>query len=158
NLGVERNVLRYVPVPVTVRLAEGESQAQLVRVIAAATRAGAPITVSSAAPLPAGLISLFGREFSPTTVEGVIVESDVRWDARVRGGDIATERIRIIGSNEAQRALATALEGHDGVTVYGGAVTTSGVLELWPFLREQTVSMTAHRYGNPDPQIAAVDL
>ena len=157
DLGVERNVLRYLPVPVTVRLAEGEPLAQLVRVILAATRTGAPVEISSASPLPAGLIALFGREFSPTTVRAVVVESDVRWHARVRGG-LQTTRIRLIGSAAARHALATALEGNPAVAVFSGPVTTSGRLELLPFLREQTVSMTAHRYGNPDPQIASIEL
>jgi RHH-type proline utilization regulon transcriptional repressor/proline dehydrogenase/delta 1-pyrroline-5-carboxylate dehydrogenase len=29
-------------------------------------------------------------------------------------------------------------------------VTEAGRLELLPFLREQAVSVTAHRFGNPD--------
>jgi len=157
-LGVERNVLRYLPVPVTIRLAEGESLAQLVRVIAAATRAGAPVAVSSAEPLPAGLIALFGRELSPATVASVVVESDVRWNARAFQGDLATDRIRLIGSAEARHATAVELDAYPEIALYAGPVTTSGRLELLPFLREQVISMTAHRYGNPDPQIASIDL
>lgn len=156
----ERNVLRYRPVPVTVRLAEGESIAQLVRVIAAAARVGAPVAISSAAPMPTGLISLFDREQSSggsVRIESVLIESDVRWNARVRGGLDAT-RIRMIGSTEAQAALTAALDGSTEIIVYSGEVTTSGVLELWPFLREQTVSVTAHRHGNPDQQIAQISL
>ncbi|MHA6669791.1 proline dehydrogenase family protein [Homoserinimonas sp. A447] len=158
GLGFERNVLRYVPVPVTIRLAEGEPLAQLIRLIAAATRAGAPVAVSSAVPLPAGLIALFGREFSPATVGSVVVESDVRWQARALQGDLATDRIRLIGSADAHHALAVELDAYPDVAIYGGPVTTSGRLELLPFLREQVISMTAHRYGNPDPQIASIDL
>ena len=30
--------------------------------------------------------------------------------------------------------------------------------ELLPFLREQVISMTAHRYGNPDAQMASIEL
>jgi RHH-type transcriptional regulator, proline utilization regulon repressor / proline dehydrogenase / delta 1-pyrroline-5-carboxylate dehydrogenase len=29
-------------------------------------------------------------------------------------------------------------------------VTTAGRVELLPFLREQSVSITAHRFGTPD--------
>src|SRR5690554_33097 len=158
GLGFERNVLRYLPVPVTIRLAEGEPLAQLIRVIAAATRAGAPVAVSSAVPLPAGLIALFGREFSPATVGSVVVESDVRWQARALQGDVATDRIRLIGSADARHALAVELDAYPDIAIYGGPVTTSGRLELLPFLREQVISMTAHRYGNPDPQLAQIDL
>jgi RHH-type proline utilization regulon transcriptional repressor/proline dehydrogenase/delta 1-pyrroline-5-carboxylate dehydrogenase len=158
NLGFERNVLRYLPVPVTVRLAEGEPLAQLIRVVAAATRADAPVAVSSAVPLPAGLIALFGREFSPATVRSVVVESDVRWQARALQGALATDRIRMIGSADAHHALAVELDAYPDIAIYGGPVTTSGRLELLPFLREQVISMTAHRYGNPDPQIASIEL
>ena len=158
GLGVERNVLRYRPASVTIRLAEGESLAQLVRVVAAATRAGAPISISSATPLPTDLIALFGRQYSATTVDSVIVESDLRWNARVRAGELATTRIRLIGSDEVCFALASALDGNPEVAVYAGPVTTSGRLELLPFLREQSISITAHRLGNPDPVIATIVL
>ena len=39
-LGVERNIFRYRPTPVTIRLSDGESVAHLVRLLAAAARAG----------------------------------------------------------------------------------------------------------------------
>ena len=158
GLGVERNVLRYRPASVTIRLAEGESLAQLVRVVAAATRAGAPISISSATPLPTGLIALFGGQYSATTVDSVIVESDLRWNARVRAGELATTRIRLIGSDEVRFALASALDGNPEVAIYAGPVTTSGRLELLPFLREQSISITAHRLGNPDLGVATIVL
>jgi RHH-type proline utilization regulon transcriptional repressor/proline dehydrogenase/delta 1-pyrroline-5-carboxylate dehydrogenase len=36
------------------------------------------------------------------------------------------------------------------VAIWSGPVTTSGRVELLPFLHEQSVSITAHRFGNPD--------
>ncbi|HEU4808167.1 MAG TPA: 1-pyrroline-5-carboxylate dehydrogenase, partial [Homoserinimonas sp.] len=132
--------------------------AQLIRVLAAATRAGAPVAISSAVPLPAGLIALFGQEFSPATVRSVVVESDVRWNARALQGELGADRIRLIGSAAARHALATALEPYPEVAIYAGPVTTSGRLELLPFLREQLISITAHRYGNPDSQIASIEF
>ena len=60
GLEVERNVFRYLPVPVTVR-GDG-SLSDLVRVVLAATRAGAPITVSSGVPLPNGVERARGRD------------------------------------------------------------------------------------------------
>ncbi|MCU1558685.1 MAG: aldehyde dehydrogenase family protein [Microbacteriaceae bacterium] len=159
GLLVERNVFRYRPVPVTVRLAEGASPAQLVRVIAAATRAGAPIAISSAVPVAAGLVRLFGREPRPVAVREVIVETDARWHARLQSGEARigrgiSSRIRLIGGDA--RALALVLEGDPDVAIYAGPVTTAGRLELLPFLREQAVSITAHRFGNPDPSTAVV--
>ncbi len=52
GLEAERNVLRYSPVPVAVRLAEGGSVGDLLRVVAAGSRAGACMTVSSGVDLP----------------------------------------------------------------------------------------------------------
>ena len=92
GLVVERNILRYRPVPVTIRLAEGASMSQLVRVLAAATRAGAPVSISSAVPLGAGLIRLFGGAQSPLVVTDVVVESDARWLARAGSGEARLSR------------------------------------------------------------------
>ena len=156
DLGVERNVFRYRPVPVTIRLAEQASPAQLVRVIAAATRAGSAITVSSAVPVAAGLLRLFRDDLSPVTVLDVVVETDAAWHSRLRSGSALPSRIRLIGGDAL--ALAEVVGGSPDVAIYAGVVTTSGRLELLPFLHEQAISMTAHRFGNPDPTTAVVRL
>ena len=155
GLGVEQNLLRYRPVPVTVRLADGASTSQLIRVLSAATRAGAPVTVSTSAPLSARVIQLFRSEGSPLAVRDVLVESDQRWHARVAArapGEFG--RIRLLGGDAA--ALAAVLGGDPDVTIYGGPVTTSGRIELLPFLREQAISVTAHRFGTVRSSGAAV--
>lgn len=123
GLEAERNLLRYRPVPVHVRLAEGEPQADLRRVLDVARRAGAPVTVSTAA-----------------------VESDAAW--RAWAARHRPPRIRLLGGDPA--ALARALGGDPSVAVYAQPVTGSDRLEALPFLREQAVSVTAHRFGTPD--------
>jgi RHH-type proline utilization regulon transcriptional repressor/proline dehydrogenase/delta 1-pyrroline-5-carboxylate dehydrogenase len=157
GLVVERNILRYRPVPVTVRLAEGASMSQLVRVLAAATRADAPVSISSAVPLGAGLIRLFGSGRSPLTVTSVLVESDARWHARAGSGEAKLSRVRLLGGSSLEgSALATVLGGNPDVAIYAAPVTASGRIELLPFLREQSISITAHRFGNPDPAMATL--
>ncbi len=157
GLVVERNILRYRPVPVTIRLAEGASMSQLVRVLAAATRADAPVSISSAVPLGAGLIRLFGSGRSPLAVTEVLVESDARWHARAGSGEAKLSRVRLLGGPELEgSALATVLRGNPDVAIYAGPVTASGRIELLPFLREQSISITAHRFGNPDPAMATL--
>jgi len=151
DLGVERNILRYRPVPVTVRLAEGASPAQLVRTIAAATLAGASLSISSAVPVAAGLLRLFGSVLPPLDIQSVAVETDARWHARLQS-EVRPGRIRLLGGD--RLALATVLDGDPDVAIYAGPVTTSGRIELLPFLHEQAISMTAHRFGNPDPSLA----
>jgi len=139
QLGVERNVLRYRPTAVTVRLAEGAPLAELVRVLAAGARARASLAISSAVPVPAaGVLAELGWS--------VVVEPDAAFAARVVRE--LPGRVRLVGGSAA--ALAAATGGSPDVAIYGGAVTAAGRVELLPFLREQAVSVTAHRFGNPD--------
>jgi len=156
GLGVERNVFRYLPVGVTLRLSEGESLGHLVRLIAAASRAEAGIDISSALPLPTALVQSFDGALRPVRVRSVAVESDAAWLSRVAGGGLRTARVRLIGGDA--RALADALGGSPDVAVWSGPVTTSGRIELLPFLHEQAVSITAHRFGNPDPEMAQLPV
>jgi len=157
-LGVERNVLRYRPAEVVVRLGEGGSMAELARVLCAGVRARARVLVSTATPLPAGLLPLvddgsaFGR--SPLGILGVQVESDEAFLQRAAAGLPA--RIRLVGGDG--RPLADALGGSPDVAVWSGPVTGAGRLEMLPFVREQSVSMTAHRFGIPDRDFTALAI
>ena len=151
-LGVERNIFRYRPMPVTLRLSEGESLGHLVRLLAAASRAGATVDISSAVPLPTPLVQTFADLSAPVMVRELVVESDEAWLGRVRTLD--SPRVRLIGGDPL--ALAEALRGSVDVAIWSGPVTTSGRIELLPFLHEQAISITAHRFGNPDPEMAAL--
>ena len=156
GLEVERNVFRYLPVPVTLRLSEASPLGDLVRAIAAATRAGSTISISSALPLPATLMSQFSSGLSPVRVSGVVVESDAAWLARAAAGGITTARVRLLGGDAS--ALAAAVGGTPDLAIYAGALTSAGRVELLPFLREQAVSITAHRFGNPDRDMATLPV
>jgi RHH-type transcriptional regulator, proline utilization regulon repressor / proline dehydrogenase / delta 1-pyrroline-5-carboxylate dehydrogenase len=151
-LGVERNVFRYKPVPVTLRLAEGQPMGELVRLIAAAALTKSPVVISSALPLPAPLMASFDSALPPVKVTAVRIETDDHFTATVP----STARVRIAGPGA--RALAAAVEGDPDLAIYSGDVTTAGRVELLPFLREQAVSLTAHRFGNPDPAMRALVL
>ncbi|CAN5410837.1 proline dehydrogenase family protein [soil metagenome] len=145
NLEVERNIFRYLPVPVTLRLSEGEPMGHLIRLIAAGSLAGSALTISSAVPLPTTLVESFRGGVPSARVRGVTVESDAAWLARA--GQL-TGRVRLIGGSHL--ALSQAVKGDPDVAIWSGPVTTSGRVELLPFLHEQSVSITAHRFGNPD--------
>ena len=145
-LGVERNVFRYRPAPVLLRLSEGAPLGHLVRLVAAGSRANSPLSISSAVPLPVGLVQSFEEAVPSARVRSIAIESDAAWLARAR--ELRSARIRLIGGDPL--ALAGAVSGNPDVAVWSGPVTTSGRIELLPFLREQSVSITAHRFGNPD--------
>jgi RHH-type proline utilization regulon transcriptional repressor/proline dehydrogenase/delta 1-pyrroline-5-carboxylate dehydrogenase len=161
-LGVERNVFRYLPASANVRLAEGGSLADFVRVLAAAVLARAQVQISSAVPLPVGLLPLIsatdlGGELL-LGIEAAAIETDAAFAQRVRGE--APSRIRLVappGSITAAE-LAAAIDGSPDVAIWAGPVTAAGRLELLPFLHEQAVSITAHRFGNPDRAMAALPL
>ncbi len=138
GLDVERNVFRYRPVPVAVR--NDGSLSDLTRVLLAAARAGSTVIVSSAVPLPAGL------------ARAPQIETREAWLDRMRTELPA--RVRLIGSAAAD--LARAVGGDPDVAIHAGTVTQSGRIELLPFLREQAISITNHRFGNHDRAFDAV--
>ena len=147
GLSAERNIFRYRSLPVTIRLSEGAPLADLVRTAAAGVLAGSAVTVSTAVELPAQLRPVF------TALNvGVVVESDAGWLASVgllaASGKLSGARIRLIGGDSA--ALAAATGGRPDVAVYSHPVTEAGRVELLPFLHEQAISITAHRFGTPN--------
>ncbi|TLM71716.1 proline dehydrogenase family protein [Pseudarthrobacter sp. NamB4] len=147
GLSAERNIFRYRSLPVTVRLSEGAPLAHLVRTAAAGVLAGSELTVSTAVELPAQLRSVL----TALDIE-VAVESDADWLAsagrRASAGKLSNGRIRLIGGDSAELARATG--GCPDMAIYAHPVTEAGRVELLPFLHEQAVSITAHRFGTPN--------
>jgi RHH-type proline utilization regulon transcriptional repressor/proline dehydrogenase/delta 1-pyrroline-5-carboxylate dehydrogenase len=134
GLVVERNVFRYVSTPVTIRF-EG-FLFELIRVLLAAARTGAPVIVSSRVPIPDGLVKRPRVETHDSWMEYV---------ARTRPA-----RVRLIGCSA--KEVAVAVEGDPDVAIYADPVTMSGRVEALPFLREQAISITNHRFGNHDSE------
>jgi RHH-type proline utilization regulon transcriptional repressor/proline dehydrogenase/delta 1-pyrroline-5-carboxylate dehydrogenase len=126
---------------VTIRLSHGEPIVTLIRVLAAGVATGAPLTVSSAVQLPTSVLAVLTELGISSSVEG-----EGEWLAHaVRLG---AGRIRLIGGDP--QALAVATDGRPDLAIYSNPVTPSGRLECLPFLHEQAVSITAHRFGTPN--------
>jgi len=142
GLTAERNLFRYLPVPVHVRLAEAEPLPSVLRVLSAALLAESGVTVSVPDALAPGITAVLAA-FSCS----VTVENDAEWLSRVAGMETPPSRIRLLGGD--RRALAAALGGRPDCAVYSQPVTESGRVELLPFLHEQAISITAHRFGTP---------
>ncbi|MBF4605403.1 proline dehydrogenase family protein [Curtobacterium sp. VKM Ac-2884] len=150
-LSAERNIARYLPFPsVHVRLAAvadadaDASVVELVRVVAAALRAGTTIEVSTAAGLPSSVASAIRSLQNVRSVSQSV--SDEAFASSIAAGP--STRVRLIGGDTS--ALSSAIGGRPDVAVYGGPVTEAGRLEILPFVREQAVSITAHRFGTPN--------
>ncbi|MCK2023883.1 proline dehydrogenase family protein [Microbacterium sp. kSW2-24] len=167
RLGVERNLFRYRPLPVELRATADAPLQEVLRTVLAAVRAGAGFVLSVSAGLPAGVRHALGDLDA-----AVFLETDDEWLARVSGSGSESDadgegvltaraaRIRLIGSRPAvaaaHAALARAVDGDPDLAVYDGEVTSAGRIELLPFVHEQAISITAHRFGNPDPVFAEV--
>jgi RHH-type proline utilization regulon transcriptional repressor/proline dehydrogenase/delta 1-pyrroline-5-carboxylate dehydrogenase len=152
RLKLERNLFRYRPVDVAVRAAAGADVQEVLRVVVAGIRSGSSFLLSSADGLPTEVRRAIGE-----AGVAVSVETDVEWLQRMTE-DAASPRparARLIGDPDAVRvlrdALALATSGDPDLAVYANPVTTAGRIELLPFLREQAIAITAHRFGNPDP-------
>lgn len=141
GLSAERNVFRYRAIPVTIRLSEGGKLVDLLRVVAAGAVAGSALTVSSAVELPEAVIAAFAG-----LGVGTRIQNDAEWLASVAG--INGGRIRLIGGDSS--ALSAATGGRPDVAIYHGTVTPAGRIEMLPFLHEQAISITAHRFGTPN--------
>ena len=154
NLGVERNSLRYLPTVVQVRLDSTGSMDHAIRVLLAGIAAGAKIEFSTALALP---VAVRGAVTSAGVT--IIEQSDADYRASLQriakattqdleGTSLEGARIRYIGDDST--SLYEALDGRPDIAVYFQPVTEAGRIEMLPFLREQAVSITAHRFGNPD--------
>ncbi|GAA1995549.1 bifunctional proline dehydrogenase/L-glutamate gamma-semialdehyde dehydrogenase [Microbacterium ulmi] len=160
GLGVERNLFRYRPISrdnagVAIRATEDAPLQAILRVVVAGIRSGSGFTLSA----PTGLPPAVRRALSDLE-RPVFVETETEWLERMTGGDEAewtgttALRARLVGSRPAvaalHRALSEAVGGDPDLAVYDNEVTTAGRIELLPFLHEQSVTITAHRFGNPD--------
>jgi RHH-type proline utilization regulon transcriptional repressor/proline dehydrogenase/delta 1-pyrroline-5-carboxylate dehydrogenase len=126
---------------VTVRLSEDGRLADLLRVVAAGLRAGSDLTVSTAAELPAAVDAVLAGRGVP-----VRTEDDAAWLAGAAA--LRCDRVRLIGGDRA--AFIAATGARPDLAVYAHPVTGAGRVELLPFLHEQAVSITAHRFGTPN--------
>lgn len=140
-LMAEKNVFRYLPVPVTVR-AENAGPAAVLRVVGAGALAGSAVTVSTREPLDPAIVDMLATA-------GVVcrVEDSLAWRNTLR--DKAPGRVRLLGGSREQFGRDSS--GNVGIALYAGPVVEAGRIELLTFLHEQAVAVTAHRFGSPTP-------
>ncbi|MGO1538978.1 MAG: aldehyde dehydrogenase family protein [Leucobacter sp.] len=149
GLGIERNVLRHWPVETQVRLAEGGVTAHLLRVVAAALLVRAPISVSTGEVLPPEVTAYLAKQ----SIE-VSLERDDDWLERISGSGPTVDgvpalRVRLIDGDRVR--AAEWMGGLDRAALWAEPVTMAGPVELMSLLREQAISVRAHRQGMAAP-------
>jgi RHH-type proline utilization regulon transcriptional repressor/proline dehydrogenase/delta 1-pyrroline-5-carboxylate dehydrogenase len=143
GLASERNRFRYRPLagPCLLRVEADAAVVDLGRALLAATVTGTELSVSCA--LPAGPELLARRDVA----REVVVEDEAQLAERLASGATgALGKIRLLGTaGDGLRRAARARWLH----LDDDRPSPSGRVELGRWLREQTISETRHRYGNP---------
>ncbi|UUX58317.1 bifunctional proline dehydrogenase/L-glutamate gamma-semialdehyde dehydrogenase [Glutamicibacter halophytocola] len=147
----ERNVFRYCSVDVTVRFEQetsGHGLAEALRVVAAGVTAGSRVRLSLDAELPRELRTLLAENSVTVVRESADQFAAHAAKLAAKTGPDSAARIRLIGGSV--KTVAEATDGKPDVAIYASPVTAAGRVELLPFLHEQAVSITAHRFGTPN--------
>ena len=147
DLRVERNVLRYRPLPVLIRLSEGEDASQVLMLAAAGRAVGSQVSVSMPQEPDSALLQYLRVQHIDYEVESDQAFRD-RLPAWAAGAGL-DGRIRLIGGDV--KAVNEAVNGNVNVAVWSHPVTACGRVEMIPFVREQAVAFTNHRFGNHTP-------
>jgi RHH-type proline utilization regulon transcriptional repressor/proline dehydrogenase/delta 1-pyrroline-5-carboxylate dehydrogenase len=134
----EKNLFRYRAMPhAIIRASDGQSFAHTLRMVAAAERAGVKkISVSSSTLLP--------RIASEHVM--VLNQSDEEFLQRLRKQP-PHGVLRAVGASAEMHRIAH----EQRLRIVARPVLALGRIEMLPFLREQSLSATAHRYGNLVP-------
>ncbi|AXE39338.1 bifunctional proline dehydrogenase/L-glutamate gamma-semialdehyde dehydrogenase [Acidipropionibacterium virtanenii] len=151
GLELERNELRYRPAASLIRICPDADPVDAARVCAAGIlAAGDHLSVSvdpGAGHLLVGALTSLGVPCD------VVSQPDWLVSMRAPG---APRRVRLVGGDPAE--VARAVAGDPDMAVWAWPVTAAPRVELLPFLREQSISLTAHRFGSPSAGIRAVEL
>jgi RHH-type transcriptional regulator, proline utilization regulon repressor / proline dehydrogenase / delta 1-pyrroline-5-carboxylate dehydrogenase len=149
GLAVERNVFRYLPSEVLIRASGFVPLSDVIRIYLAGSRAGATLRLSVSEALPPEVLALMQKPSGYLQpLRDYAIESERQFVSRI--SDHLPQRIRLLGSRA--DAVQVALDGAPEVAIYPHEVTESGRVEILPFVKEQAISITAHRFGAPDPR------
>ncbi|MEL0290990.1 MAG: bifunctional proline dehydrogenase/L-glutamate gamma-semialdehyde dehydrogenase [Aquiluna sp.] len=146
GLEAEWNYLRYFRSDCTIRVQAGASDYETWRVLVTATALG-NIEIS-AESLPSNLMGMLGRVGIQTKLE-----SEESWLESLK---LQPRRVRVVGELS-EITVDSPLASVD-VAIYDGPVTESGIIEGLAFFKEQAVSVTTHRFGNPARHVQMVRL
>ena len=163
----ERNLFRYLPAAAQIRAEEDVPLVDVLRVVAAAIAVGEFSDLALQGPKDAVLRSAGGSidaaqelivstgSALPTPLAVFLENLGARIEVETHGGFVERlrredhhfdGRVRLVDGDAG--ALLRELGGDIDVAVWGGPVTHSGRVEVLPFVHEQAVAITNHRFGN----------
>ena len=142
GLSVEKNLFRYQFAGTSLRIEGDSSDYQQWRSVLTLLTLGKGRL--SAFEVPKRLLQILRKSGIQVTIE-----DHPTWLQKVQPG----ERWRVIGQVRLEGALANC-----EVTVFNHAPTQSGRDELLPYFKEQAISITAHRFGNPSRMVAQLAI
>lgn len=151
GLELERNEFRYRPAPTLIRICPDADPVDAARVCAAGILAAGELLSVSVDPVAGHL--LVGALTSLGIACDAVAQADWLVSMRAPG---APRRVRLVGGDSSQ--LAGAVAGDPDLAVWAWPVTSAPRVELLAFLREQSISLTGHRFGSPSAGIGSVQL
>ncbi|WP_420098197.1 proline dehydrogenase family protein [Corynebacterium sp.] len=157
GLTAEANIFRYRPAHVVLRISADARPVEVARAVIAAHRTGSPVrvvvdpAVSSEVSDVLAASSRLGVGAQPVTAD------DDSFATRLSAGvldDGVGARVRVIGTRNPE--TLEELADRPEVCLLNDEVTASGRVELRLWRKEQAVSMTLHRFGNPSTEFHAL--
>ena len=146
NLDSERNVLRYRRSDCMLRIQDTAGSQETMRALSVALILG-NLDVS-AFELDKNVITLLKK-----SGVRVAIEDQDTFERRLAA---SPRRVRLVGG--APIVDADSAFSNCDVAVYNHEVTESGRIELLPFFKEQSVTVTGHRFGTPVQFVAELSI
>ncbi|WP_150460493.1 bifunctional proline dehydrogenase/L-glutamate gamma-semialdehyde dehydrogenase [Nesterenkonia ebinurensis] len=149
GLASEANIFRYRPTDVLLRLGPGARSKEVARVLLAAAAAGVNPVISYHPEADDRAVKTLKALAKRRSVKPV-KEDDAEFAAKLAAGEYDAGvgiRVRVLG--ELEDEVWAAVADRPEVALLDDPVTASGRVELRHWVKEQAVSMTLHRFGNP---------
>ena len=144
GLTVEKNILRYFRSDCTIRIQPAATEYQVWRSLITALALGAAEV--SVDELPNRVL-----KFVRKAGLSIKLETEEAWLLSLSE---SPRRVRVVGGVNRQLPELSNVD----VAVFDSEQTESGIIELLPFYKEQAVSITAHRFGNPARHLSLVRI
>ncbi|WP_080796094.1 bifunctional proline dehydrogenase/L-glutamate gamma-semialdehyde dehydrogenase [Corynebacterium pacaense] len=153
----EANIFRYRPASVVLRVSPDAAAADVVRALFAARRACADLRIVSDPGCSEKVAAVLAVAPSLLGFASAQVVDDSTFVSKLASGDFDDQvgiRVRVLGS--VTRLTRERLAARPEVALLDDPVTASGRVELRFWLKEQAVSITLHRFGNPSAAFRAL--